>query len=158
MGTFANFDRVLRPATHVIFIEGRGDFPQTAGALWPAFWNHFPAIGREAVTQTLGLSGMEPGKSGDEAKIYQAGVVLKSPMQLPPGFRERTIPEGQYASFLLRGTYAKIGTAFADAFQLLADRRVRLRPEFCIEHYLNSPAQVPEDKLLTEILLPIEMQ
>lgn len=156
MGTFANFDRVLRPAAHFIYLEGRGDFAQAAGALWPAFWSRFPAIGREAITQTLGLSGMEPGKSGDEAKIYQAGVVLKSALTLPPGFRERTIPEGAYASFLLRGPYARIGVAIADAFQLLAERRVRLRPEFCIEHYLNNPAQVPEDKLLTEILLPIE--
>lgn len=156
MGTFANFDRVQRPATHVIYLEGRGDYKAVAGILWPRFWSQFPAIGRESVTQTLGLSGMVPGQGGDEAKIYQAGVVLKTPMSLPPGFFDRTIPEGTYASFLLRGPYSKIGVAFSDAFQLLADRRVRLRPEFCIEHYLNNPAQVPEEKLLTEILLPIE--
>jgi len=30
-----------------------------------------------------------------------------------------------------------------------------LRPEFCIENYLNDPKITPEKELLTELLVPV---
>lgn len=45
--------------------------------------------------------------------------------------------------------------AFTQIFKQLAEDKVQLRPEFCIENYLNDPKEIPEDKLLTELLVPV---
>lgn len=156
VNTFANFDVVQRPSARFVYLEARGDYALTAQNLWPQFWSRFPAAGRALITQTLGLSGLISGQHGDSAKVYQAGVAINGSVSLPPGLNDREIPDGTYASFLLRGSYGRIGIAFQDAFQLLAARKVRLRPEFCIEHYRNNPDETPEAALLTELLIPIE--
>src|SRR5205823_4930829 len=38
---------------------------------------------------------------------------------------------------------------------ILAEKKVELRPEFCIESYLNDPRVTPEDQLKTDLLVPI---
>jgi effector-binding domain-containing protein len=45
--------------------------------------------------------------------------------------------------------------AFDRIFKMLSEERVTLRPEFCIENYLNDPRVTPEDQLQTELLVPI---
>jgi effector-binding domain-containing protein len=45
--------------------------------------------------------------------------------------------------------------AFDRIFKSLAEQKVELRPEFCIENYLNDPRATPEDQLQTELLVPI---
>lgn len=88
--------------------------------------------------------------------IYEAGVsVGESPAKLPNGLRERRIKSGKYARFLLTGPYSHIWMAFDRIFKTLAEKNVDLRPEFCIENYLNDPRTTPEDQLKTELLIPI---
>ena len=88
--------------------------------------------------------------------IYQAGVALASePGKLPDGMRHRAIKSGKYARFLLTGPYSHIWMAFDRIFKTLADKKVELRPEFCIESYLNDPRVTPEDQLKTDLLVPI---
>jgi AraC family transcriptional regulator len=69
--------------------------------------------------------------------------------------RHRTIERGNYAKFVLVGPYSQIWMAFDKIFKTLAERKVALRPEFCIENYVNDPRVTPEDKLQTELLVPI---
>ena len=45
--------------------------------------------------------------------------------------------------------------AFDHIFKKLSEKRVTLRPEFCIENYLNDPRVAPEDQLQTQLLVPI---
>jgi AraC family transcriptional regulator len=45
--------------------------------------------------------------------------------------------------------------AFDHIFKTLAEKKVELRPEFCIENYLNDPRFTPEEKLETELLVPL---
>ncbi len=88
--------------------------------------------------------------------IYQAGVgCAEAPQKLPDGLQHRAIKSGKYARFLLTGPYSHIWPAFDRMFKTLADANVQLRPEFCIENYLNDPRFTPEEKLLTELLVPI---
>jgi DNA gyrase inhibitor GyrI len=71
------------------------------------------------------------------------------------GIGVQKIKNGKYARFLLTGPYTQIWPAFDQMFKTLAENRVDLRPEYCIENYLNNPQQTPEDRLLTELLIPI---
>ena len=88
--------------------------------------------------------------------IYQAGVALaQEPKVLPAGFQHRDIKAGKYACFLLIGPYSHIWMAFDRIFKTLTEKRVTLRPEFCIENYLNDPRVTPEDQLQTQLLVPI---
>ena len=88
--------------------------------------------------------------------IYQAGVGVntmpKKPLQ---GLQQKQIKEGRYARFLLTGPYSQIWIAFNQVFKIVAQNNVKLRPEFCIENYLNDPKVTPEDQLKTEILVPV---
>ena len=75
--------------------------------------------------------------------------------KLADGLQHRAIKPGKYARFLLTGPYSQIWPAFDRMFKTLADKNVELRPEFCIENYLNDPRYTPEEKLQTELLIPI---
>jgi DNA gyrase inhibitor GyrI len=108
------------------------------------------------IREYLGLSGIDRTRVGEETMIYQAGVALgEAPRGLPDGMRHRAIKSGTYARFLLTGPYAHIWTAFDTIFKALAEAKVELRPEFCIENYVNDPRVTPEDQLTTELLVPI---
>ena len=88
--------------------------------------------------------------------IYQAGVgCSEMPQKLPEGLQHRAIKSGNYARFLLTGPYSHIWPAFNRIFKTLADKKADLRPEFCIENYLNDPRVTPEENLQTELLVPI---
>jgi len=88
--------------------------------------------------------------------MYQAGVALKAPPpKLTKGLQYKKIPGGKYARFLLTGLYSHVWVAFNEIFKSLAEKKVELRQEFCIENYLNDPKVTPEDQLLTELLVPV---
>jgi DNA gyrase inhibitor GyrI len=91
-------------------------------------------LDRQQIREFLGLSGI------DKTKV---------------GLRHRAIKSGKYARFVLTGPYAQIWTAFDTMFKRLAEQKVELRPEFCIENYVNDPQVTPEDQLKTELLIPV---
>lgn len=152
-----DFETVTRPLSQYAFLETRGPFAEVAPPLWNELLPKIQRMEQKEIREFLGLSGIDKSKPGEEAMIYQAGVALALlPAALPPGMQHRTINPGRYARFLLTGPYAQIWPAFDQIFKTLAERKVALRPEFCIENYVNDPRTVPEDQLKTEILIPIE--
>ncbi len=88
--------------------------------------------------------------------IYQAGVTLHSSPRTPiSGLMSRKLGGGTYARFLLTGPYVQVWPAFNEMFRTLAERKVSLRREFCVENYLNDPKVTPEDQLQSELLVPV---
>lgn len=151
------FDSITRPLTHYVFLEKRGPFAEVAPPLWNELFPLLERIGQRDVREFLGLSGIDKSRPGEDAMIYQAGVALaETPHQLPQGLQQRSIKSGKYARFLLTGPYTQIWPAFDRMFKTLAEKKVGLRPEYCIENYLNDPQVTPEDQLKTELLVPIE--
>lgn len=148
---------ITRPATPFVYLQVRGPFEQTAHKAWHTFWERAGGmLPREDITDMLGLSLIDPSKLGDEAYVYQAGVALKAkPERIPEGLDVREIARGRYARYLLTGSYAQLGEAFPLAISLLSKFGLRDRDDFCIERYLNTPADTPEEKLMTELLIPI---
>jgi len=156
MNLSATFETVTRPLTHYVFLEKRGPFGEVAPPLWNELQPLIPRLEQSEIREYLGVSGVDKSRAGEDAMIYQAGVSMAAePKKLPAGLRHRAIPAGRYARFVLTGPYAQIWMAFDRVFKTLAEKRVELRPEFCLENYLNDPRETPEEKLLTEILVPV---
>lgn len=153
----SEFDIVTRPVTHYVFLEKRGPFAEVAPPLWSEFLPHLRHINAAEVREYLGVSGVDKSRAGEDAMIYEAGVALaQKPSKLPEGLQERSIKSGRYARFLLTGPYTQIWPAFDKIFRTLAEKKVTLRPEYCIENYLNDPQTTPEEQLKTELLVPVE--
>ena len=156
MNLSTKFETVARPLTHFVFLETQGPFPEVAPPLWEKLLPLLAGLEPQPIREYLGFSGIDKTRVGEETMIYQAGVAMASlPRKLPDGFRHRAVKSGNYARFLLAGPYSQIWTAFDQIFQRLAEEKVELRPEFCIENYLNDPRLIPEDQLRTELLVPI---
>lgn len=156
MNLTTEFDPVIRPVTHYAFIEKRGPFAEVAPPLWNELHSLLARIDRREIREYLGVSGVDKSRPGEDAMIYQAGVALANEADLlPAGMQQRSIKAGDYARFVLTGPYAHIGMAFDRIFKTLAEKQVKLRPEFCIENYLNDPRVTPEGQLKTELLVPI---
>ena len=149
------YDAIHRDLTHYVFLEQHGPFAEIAPPLWGDLMPMLPPL-RSLICEFLGLSGVDPAESGEKTMIYQAGVALsEKPAELPAKMQYRAVPAGRYARFLLTGPYTQIWSAFDQIFKTLAERGVALRPECCIENYLNDPQNTPEKDLKTELLVPI---
>jgi AraC family transcriptional regulator len=156
MNLSAKFEPVSRPLTHYAFLEKHGPFAEVAPPLWNELLPLFEKLDQQQVREYLGLSGIDKSRSGEDTMIYQAGVTLaQEPSELPDEFRHKAVKPGKYARFLLIGPYSHIWMAFDRIFKTLSEELVTLRPEFCIENYLNDPRVTPEDQLQTELLVPI---
>jgi AraC family transcriptional regulator len=156
MNLSAEIDPVGRPLTHYVFLEKHGPFAEVAPPLWNDLMLLLGKLDQQQVREYLGLSGIDKSRAGEDTMIYQAGVTLAHvPHNLPDGLQHRTIKAGKYAGFLLTGPYSHIWMAFDRIFKTLSEKRVTLRPEFCVENYLNDPRVTPEDQLQTQLLVPI---
>ncbi len=156
MNLTPDFQTVSRPLTYYVFLEKRGPFAEVAPPLWNELMPLLQRLEQRQIRECLGVSGIDKNKPGEDSMIYQAGVsVADEPKELPRGLESRAIKSGRYAKFLLTGPYSQIWMAFDRIFKTLAEKRVELRPEFCIENYINDPRFTPEEKLQTELLIPI---
>lgn len=146
------------PSKPFLHLEKIGPFMKTAPQAWQEFWQKCGPLMKDlAMDQMAGLSRIDETQVGDEKFIYQAGVFLKtSPKDVPPTLHLRNTQAGKYASFLLTGAYQQLQYAYPNAFEVLKNKNVKLRNEFCVEIYLNTPDTTPEAELKTEILIPIE--
>jgi AraC family transcriptional regulator len=149
---------VARPSAHFLYLERTGPFAEIAPPAWEELFRLLAAgrIEQARLTEFLGLSGLDRSRQGEESMIYQAGVCVASkPGDVPQGLQYRRLQSGRYAQYLLTGPYSQIWIAFNQIFRALAESKTALRPEYCIENYLNDPKVTPEGELKTQILIPI---
>jgi DNA gyrase inhibitor GyrI len=140
-----------------VFLEKHGPFAEVAPPTWdemhPLVAGQIP---QNEIVEFLGLSGVDRRKMGETAMVYQAGVAVSHPPTSEmKKLQYRQVDSGKYARFRLIGPYAHIAPAFDQVFKTLAEKKVELREEFCIENYLNDPKVTPEEQLETEILIPV---
>ena len=140
---------VTWPETHYVFVEKVGPFQDTA----PQAWNEVhPLVARisehNKVTGYMSLYKIGP-------KIYRAGVVVAAePKNLPENMRYEEFKGGKYSRFVLTGSYANLPEASGRVFEIVAEKKIQMRDDYCIENYKNDPRTTPEDQLVTEILIP----
>jgi DNA gyrase inhibitor GyrI len=88
-------------------------------------------------------------------KIYRAGVsVAAEPKNLPPNLKYEKFKGGEYSRFVLTGPYANLPEASGRVFEIVAEKKIQMRDDYCIENYVNDSRTTPEDQLVTQILIP----
>jgi AraC family transcriptional regulator len=158
MNLTESYDVINRESIQVLFVEKSGIFKEVA---MPTWYELIPIIdkniSKDIISEYLGFSIMDQ-KSDDESKMYyMAGVSVKeSPQKIPKGIHFKKIAGGKYARFILTGPTHLVWDAFDKIFRKLGDEKVKLRSGACIENYLSNPEVVPENELVTELLVPIE--
>jgi len=138
---------------HYAFIEKKGEFSETARECWTQLHSVRPEIAKNnEITLYFSLFQTEP------EKIYSAGVGLTEPAkQLPPGIQYKLFPGGKYARFLLTGPFSNLPAACHRVFEIVKERKIQVRPnDYFAENYLDNPENTPEEKIRTEIMVPIQ--
>ena len=137
------------PETHYVFLEKIGPFMTTAGQAWQSAHQQAPAIAENnKITGYMSLYKRGP-------KIYRAGFSLADPPQkLPEGFDYVKFSGGKFSRFDLTGPYTDLPAASGRVFEIVAEKEIEMRDDFCIEHYVTDPRVTPEDQTVTHILIP----
>lgn len=140
---------VTWPETHYVFLEKIGPFQNTA----PQAWQDVHKL-REQVSENNKITGyMSLYKVGP--KIYRAGFAINAePKNLPASLQYEKFRGGKYSRFVLTGSYSDLGAASGRVFEIVAEKKIQMRDDFCIENYANDPRTTPEPQLRTEILIP----
>lgn len=121
-----------------------------------------------AVRSFVALCPDEPWGRDDPYCRYQAGFVFglalaggggqaeQPPVPLDGTLAWATLSAGRYAVFSHRGAYHSLGQTWAAIYADWAPGAVRiLRDAVPFELYINTPDEVPEAQLITEIWIPV---
>ena len=137
------------PETHYVFVEKTGPFPKIAPEAWQTAHSFVPLLKEHnQITGYMSLYRMSPN-------VYRAGFALAAPpVKLPPDLTYEKFAGGTYSKFVLPGPFTQLGQATGRAWEIVSKSDTMVRPDFAIEHYVNDPDVTPEDKLITEILIP----
>jgi effector-binding domain-containing protein len=138
------------PETHYVFLEKIGPFQDTAPKAWNDLQKLVPAISEH--NKIMGFMSLY--KRGPE--IYRAGVSLANePKNLPANLKYEKFHGGKYSRFVLTGPYSNLPEASGRVFEIVSEKKIQVRDDYCIEYYVNDPKSTPEDQLVTEILIPM---
>ncbi|HEY9682074.1 MAG TPA: GyrI-like domain-containing protein [Oculatellaceae cyanobacterium] len=145
-----NYDTITFPATHYVYIEKVGPFMENAPKAWQEVLKVVPELAKlGAMKQGMSLYKVGP-------QIYRAGFCFDAkPDNIPSGLEYMHFDGGRYARFVLTGSYSQMPEACGRVFEIVATKKLKTEERFNIEHYVNDPKSTPEDKLITEILVPI---
>jgi DNA gyrase inhibitor GyrI len=138
------------PETHFVYIEKIGPFQEIAQKCWQELHHLAPEVSKNnSIQGFMSLYKIQP------QMIYRAGGILKdAPKNLPAGLQYVKFEGGRYTHFVLTGSYTQLPEACGRVFKMVEEQRLTQRPAFYIEHYVNDPKTTPEEKLVTEILIP----
>ena len=142
-------DIVQWPETHYVFVEKTGPIPKIAPEACQTAISLAPRLAQKnPISWNMSLYKMNPN-------TYRAGfVVAEKPAELPAGLEYELFGGGKYSRFVLTGPYSELPAATSRVFDIVAQRGMMVRGDFCIESYVTDPRTTPEDKLITEILIP----
>lgn len=140
---------VTWPETRYVFVEKIGPFQNTAGQAWQDLQQLVPAISEHnKITGFMSLYKRGP-------QIYRAGVSLEGePKELPENLKYEKFSGGKYSRFVLTGPYSNLPEASGRVFEIVSEKKIQVRDDYCIENYVNDPKTTPEEQLVTEILIP----
>ena len=100
--------------------------------------------------------------SYDDPKITEAslqrsdiGLAIHKPAQPERNVSCKTLAGGKYAVFFYQGSYAQLSAVCDAAMRWVVESEYELRDEPMFEKYLNDARRTPEEKLKTEIYIPI---
>ena len=137
------------PETHYVFVEKTGPFMKIAPEAWQTAYSVAPLLKEHnQVTGSMSLYRMSPN-------VYRAGFALAAaPVKLPPDLKYEKFAGGTYNKFVLTGPFSDLPQASGRVWEIVSKKDIMVRLDFAIENYVSNPQETPEDKLITEILVP----
>jgi predicted transcriptional regulator YdeE len=137
------------PETHYVFVEKTGPFMKIAPEAWQTVYSFMPLLREHnEIKGNMSLYRMSPN-------VYRAGFALAAaPVKLPAELQHELLAGGKYSRFVLTGPYSQLPAASGRVWEIVAKSNIMVRPDFAIENYVNDPNSTPEDKPITEILVP----
>jgi effector-binding domain-containing protein len=142
---------VTWPETHYVFIERVGPFEKNAPEAWQTAHKFIAGISEH--NKIFSFTSLYKRKE----KIYRAGFGLAAePKSRPEGLAYEKFKGGKYSRFVLTGSYSQLPEASGRVFEIVSEKNIRMRDDFCIENYVNDPRATDEKDLITEILIPTE--
>lgn len=142
---------------HVAFMRHVGPYNEVSGD-----WDKLCTIlGKEGMlgpsTKFIGICYDDPEVTPPEKIRYDACVTADKDFQPQDDIGVQTISGGEYAVVTHVGPYNKLGKTYAKLFgQWLPQSGRELRPEPCLEFYLNSPESTEPKDLLTDIYVSLK--
>jgi AraC family transcriptional regulator len=142
----------------VAYVRGYGPYPQV-----------FPKIWKKLNELAIGLKLEKPGAwrlsiCNDDPELTPADKIradacisCDESFQPTGDLQVREIPAGSYAVLRYQGPYSGLGNAWSQLCgHWLPQSGLKIRNAPCFEVYRNSPGDVPESELVTEIYEPVE--
>ncbi len=84
-------------------------------------------------------------------------LTIYKPVQAKGEIGLKEVKGGKYAAFLYQGSYEHLGSVYDTIYgKWLPQSGYKLRDVPAFEKYVNNPSDTPEEKLKTEIYVPIE--
>lgn len=132
---------------HYLFVEKVGPFMNTAQAAWGELHGKMP--NPQNKIGAMALYKFKPEMT------YRAGWVLsQKPSEVPAGFKYEELKPGKYEKFTYTGSYANLPQVSGEVWE--AAKTLQVREDWAIENYANDPKSTPEEKLVTEIMVPVK--
>lgn len=104
----------------------------------------------------VGVYHDDPDSTPAEALRSDAALSFPEPVALPAGLEELRLPAGRYASTTHVGPYTALGDVWARLMgEWLPSSGHRVADGLSYEIYRNTPGQVPEHQLRTELYVPL---
>lgn len=140
---------VTWPEMHYVFVEKIGPFMSSAPEAWQYLHKLTDAIAEHnKITGYTSLYKLSP-------KIYRAGVsVAEEPKNLPAGVQSTRFKGGKYSQFVLTGSFADLPEASGRVLEIVGEKKIQVRDDFWIEHYVTDPRETPEDQNIVQIAVP----
>jgi effector-binding domain-containing protein len=101
----------------------------------------------DTLTRTLEEGGMAHVE-------FEIAVPIVGRISVEPEFDVKSLPGGKMVTLIYTGPYHEVGGAYTKAIEYLGSHGLKMNG-FCREIYLNNPQEVPENKLMTEIQIPV---
>jgi predicted transcriptional regulator YdeE len=137
-------------ATHYVFVERIGHIPDNAAQAWHTVEKFAPRLAQH--NKIVGAAALYKPAKG----IYRAGFMLSAaPVELPEGLSYEHFPGGKYTQFTLTGSFDQLPEAHTRVRAIVAEKKIALRDDFYIEHYLTDPSKTPANENVTAILFPM---
>lgn len=104
----------------------------------------------------VGLYYDDPESVPPDQLRSDAGLVVSPEATLPAGLGEQQLAAGRYARTIHRGSYEQLGDTWARFLgEWLPSSGNRLAAGASFELYRNTPMDLPQDQLVTEIYAPL---
>jgi AraC family transcriptional regulator len=141
----------------VAFVRHVGPYNQVSKA-WDRLSTHLGKDGHlGSGSKFIGICYDDPEVTAPDKVRYDACITVEESFVPENEIAVQTVGGGEYAVTTHFGPYNKLGEIYSRLFgEWLLQSSRELRPEPCLEFYLNDPDGTDPDELITDICLPLK--